>query len=118
VRDCSNSFGVSMPCAATTITFPVARSSLPSARVTSSEVIRPSAPTSRRVTTASATTCTPRRSALMTCAIASYFACTGQIGMQLPLPQHAGRSSYGAELRACGVACTEYRVDTSAAAVR
>ena len=34
VRDCSSNFGVSMPCAAITNTLPVARSSLPSGRLT------------------------------------------------------------------------------------
>ena len=42
---------------------------------------------------ASATSCAPARSACATCVVASYFACTGQIGMQLLLPQQAGRLS-------------------------
>ena len=35
-----------------------------------------------------------------------YFAWIGQIGMQLLLPQHGGRSSRTTELRPCGVART------------
>ena len=51
--------------------------------------MRPSAPTSTRDTIASGTTCAPARSACATCTVASYLACTGQIGMQLLLPQQA-----------------------------
>ena len=47
----------------------------------------------------------PARSACATCVVASYFACTGQIGMHMALPQQMERFWYpSTELRAWGVA--------------
>ena len=39
---------------------------------------------------------------LRRCTVASYLACTGQIGMHVELAQQAGRPSNGREFRACG----------------
>jgi hypothetical protein len=71
----------------------VAVSSLPSGRLNAAEAMRPSGPTSSRVTTASASSSAPAFSAWATCVIASYLAWIGQIGMQLELPQQGGRPS-------------------------
>src|SRR5438477_598423 len=107
-----------MAWAAITKTFAVARSSLPSGRLIVSAATRPSAAISTNDTTASAITSAPARSACATWLVASYLACTGQIGMQLLLPQQTGRLSYGCEFLACGVGCTRYGDRARAAAVR
>jgi hypothetical protein len=62
--------------------------------------------TSTSLTTAGATRRAPSFCAFATLKLASYFAPIGQIGMQLPLPQHAGRPSCWTLLRACGVELT------------
>src|SRR6516164_5117651 len=48
----------------------------------------------------------PVRSASFTVTVGSYFACIGQIGMQLVLPAHVRRCRNGRELRAAGVLLT------------
>ena len=58
----------------------------------------------------------PARSALCTWNAASYFAPIGQMGMQVALPQHAGRPWWVTELRACGVGRTWYGESRSARA--
>src|SRR5689334_6102485 len=56
----------------------------------------------------------PLLSARAMCTVASYFAWIGQIGMQLLLPQHGGRSSRTTEFRPCGVERTSYGVPSNA----
>ena len=110
LRECSSSRGVSIACAASTKTLPEATPSLPSQRLKRIAVTRPSVPTSTLVAVVCAWTSAPFFSATDTCTVASYFAPIGQIGMQLALPQQAGRPLPLTELRACGVARSSYSV--------
>ena len=104
VRECKSKRGVSTALPARTKTRPRATSPVPSGRRKRIAEMRPPAPISMK----------GRRSALVNhgaiglgpgrdWTVASYFAPTGQIGMQVPLPQQAGRPSCATELRAWGV---------------
>jgi hypothetical protein len=100
VREFNSSRGISIAFAASTKALPEATPSLPSQRLKRIAVARPAEPTSTIIAVVCAWIAAPLFSANDRCAVASYFAWIGQIGMQLALPQHAGLSSRAAELRA------------------
>ena len=103
VLELSRSRGVSIAWAARTKTLPVALPSLPSQRLKRMAV---DAAVGADLDAAAVVSAMQRRavfSARARCTVASYFAWIGQTGMQLALPQQAGRSSRSTEFRPCGV---------------